>query len=691
MVERTIRRFSSILSRVKTAEPAFDLAMGLVIGCLGGFGAVGFRYLIDFFQLIFWGQDGTVLSRIQEAGWGHILTVPVVGGALVGPLVYFLAREAKGHGVPEVMEAVALKGGIIRKRLVVVKSLASALSIGSGGSVGREGPIVHIGSAIGSAVGQVTGVTARHMRTFVGCGAAAGIAATFNTPIAGAIFANEVILGEFGIASFSPIVVASVAATVISRLFLGNYPAFTVPEYELASNWEFLGYAVLGLCAAPVAVSFIRMLYFSEDFFARLKFPEYAKPMLGGALIGLTAIFLPQVMGVGYDTIQPALNGRLAWSLLLVLLFSKMLATSITLGSGGSGGIFAPSLFLGSALGGVIGWLFHWLFPGSTAGPGAYSLVGMGSLVAGTTHAPITAMLIIFEMTSDYKIILPLMISCVIASKLSSWLCPESIYTMKLARRGVSLSGGREVNIMRSLRVADVMQENPKCFREDTPLDEMLPEMIASEQFQFPILDKSGRFLGVVSLSDVRSVLFEEPFVKRLFVAMDILDVNYPTVTSDDNLLEAVKKFDSLSKNQIPVVSPRDRGVLLGMISRQDVFTAYNKEVVRRETVRELATEINRASREGASAEVAGYVIAEVTAPRSFVGRSIRDIDIRNRYNCVVLSVKEGRGSGEAQRDEARISLVPSPDTVIAPGAILVVMGPRKAVEELKRLEREGR
>ena len=325
-----------------------------------------------------------------------------------------------------------------------MKSLASAISISTGGSVGREGPIVQIGSAIGSTLGQMLKVSQDRMRTLVGCGAAAGIAATFNAPIAGSMFALEVILGDFGLATFSPIVISSVVATAVSRAFLGDIPAFIVPVYELVSVWEFPIYMGLGLFCAVVGVTFTRVLYRVEDLFDDFKFPEYLKGIIGGSILGVTGLFFPEILGVGYGGIDLALMQKLAWWVLLLLIVIKILATSITIGSGGSGGIFAPSLFLGAMAGGFFGAVVHQWFPTVTASPGAYSIVGMGALVSATTHGPLSAMLILFEMTGNYKIILPLMLSCILATIFAGILKKDSIYTLKLARRGVNIREGKD-------------------------------------------------------------------------------------------------------------------------------------------------------------------------------------------------------------------------------------------------------
>jgi CIC family chloride channel protein len=504
--------------------------LATLVGLAGGFGAIGFRYLIGFIQSIAYGAGGSLLELAPQTPWYLRVWIPAIGGMVVGPLVYFLAREAKGHGVPEVMEAVALKSGIIRKRIVIIKSLASAISIGTGGSVGREGPIVQIGSAIGSSMGQVLRVSEDRIRTLVGCGAAAGIAATFNAPVAGSMFALEIILGDFGLATFSPIVISSVVSTAVSRHFLGDSPAFIVPAYQLVSAWELPLYVILGFFCALVATVFTTVLYRSEDFFDHLKFPGYLKALLGGLMLGVMGLRFPHILGVGYAAIDMALMQELVWWLLLLLVGLKILATSITIGSGGSGGIFAPSLFMGAMAGGFFGTLVHHLFPEVTASPGAYSIVGMGAVVSGTTHGPLSAILILFEMTGDYKIILPLMITCIMSSLASGQILTDSIYTLKLARRGVNIRAGKEVNVLRSIPVSEVMNPEVETILEKVTLGILAEKVSKSKYKSFPVVDQEGRLTGIVTHYDYREVVFDEN-LKDLVVVKELATSKVVTVS----------------------------------------------------------------------------------------------------------------------------------------------------------------
>ncbi|MGD2096796.1 MAG: chloride channel protein [Desulfobacterales bacterium] len=555
--------------------------LGIIVGLAGGFGAIGFRYLIGFFQSISYGSTGELLDLVSTVPWYLRIGIPAAGGLVVGPIVYFLAREAKGHGVPEVMEAVAMKYGIIRKRVVFIKTLVSAVCIGTGGSVGREGPIVQIGSAVGSTLGQMFKVSANRMKTLVGCGAAAGIAATFNAPIAGSMFALEIVLGEFSAATFSPVIISSVTATAISRHFLGDTPAFSVPAYKLVSAFEFPLYAIMGLFCALIGVAFTVVLYRGEDFFDYLKFPEYLKAVLGGLVLGAVGLLFPQILGIGYGAINLSLMQDLSWWLMFLLVIAKILATTITIGSGGSGGIFAPSLFLGSMAGGFFGEVVHYFFPAVTAPPAAYSIVGMGAVVAATTHGPLSAILILFEMTGDYKIILPLMITCIISRLIAGRLLKESIYTFKLIRRGIDIRAGREVNVLKSITVKDVMNPQVVTIPESLKLKEFAAKLSNTKYTSFPMVNDKNELTGVLSFLDYNSALFN-PDLQDLVVVKDLASRDVVAVSADDNIYNALEKITLKDFSILPVVSPNDSLQILGVLTRKDILDAYDRTVMKK-------------------------------------------------------------------------------------------------------------
>lgn len=421
-------------------------ALAFAVGIGSGLGAIGFRYLIKGFTWVFSGHaDPSALGHFTNPhlaflGPFVVLVVPVIGGLLYGPLVYRFAPEARGHGVPEVMLAVHSNEGRIRGRVPVVKSLASAICIGAGGSVGREGPIVQIGSAIGSALGQARRLAADDIRLLVACGAAGGIGATFNAPIAGVFFGLELILRRWDTRSFAMVTLAGLVATAVGRAAFGSDPFLTLPAFHLVSDWEYGLYLLLGLLAAIVGVVFIRVLYGLEDLADRLwRGPAWLRPAVGGVLLGLVLLALPEMYGVGYPVLEGAIAGNYVVGALIAFLCGKILATSLTMAIGGSGGVFAPSLFIGAMLGSAFGAGAHGLLPADTAAAGAYGLVGMAAVFAAAGRAPITAVLIVFELTGDYKIILPLMLAVIVATGLSHLLSADSIYTLKLRRRGIDI------------------------------------------------------------------------------------------------------------------------------------------------------------------------------------------------------------------------------------------------------------
>jgi CIC family chloride channel protein len=664
---------------LKYTEHSYMVLVAIAIGLLGGLGAVGFRECIRLFQAVAWQTDSVTLDYLRDLPiWWKVLT-PAVGGLIVGMIIVRFAAEAKGHGVPEVMEAVALRGGRIRPRVVLAKLVASGVSIASGGSVGREGPIVQIGSAIASSVGQWLRVGERRMRTLVGCGAAAGIAATFNAPVAGALFAVEIILGDFGVTQFSPIVISSVTATVVSRHFLGDFPAFEVPAYHLVSANELFAYGALGIIAGLVALVFVRTLYRAEDLFDKLTLPAVLKPAIGGVLIGIIAIRFPEIFGVGYEAINEALTGDLGWNLLLTLVVVKIVAVSLTIGSGGSGGIFAPSLFIGAMVGGAVGTVVHSLWPGMSGSPGAYALVGMGAVVAAGTHAPITAIVMIFELTGDYKIILPLMISSIIATLLATRLQKASIYTLKLLRRGVDIRGGYSASVLSHLTARDAMRTE---YAEVGRADQLMP--VISRFVERPgdtvlVTDADQRLLGVITLDDIRPLMTDPDLVRGLVIAEDMMRADgFPVFAPGDPLDEVMRRFGRY-RFMAPVV---DHGRLVGALWPQDVIESYNSEILKRDMASTMAVTVGNSPRTRALPGVRGMSMAEVPVPASFFGRSLGSLDIRNRFGVSLLLIKRKGDAGEQIVDE-----VPDADSVFQEGDVMLVLGNE---DRISRFERNG-
>ena len=667
--------------RAKMTEHLFMILVAIVIGILAGFSAILIRWLIKTISNISFSGPGSLLENIINAPWYWKLLVPALGGLIVGPIIYFFAPEAKGHGVPEVMEAILLKGGNIRPRVAVIKAIASAISIGTGGSVGREGPIVQIGSSLGSTIGQFFRVPTRRLKTLVGCGAAAGIAAAFNAPIAGALFAVEIILMDFAVAQFSPIVISSVMATVISHSYEGKFSAFHVPPYQYVSPYEIGFYFLLGAVTGLAAYLFIKLLYYLEDYFDnRLKIPGYYKPAIGGIGVGLIALAYPNVMGVGYGSINLALHGHLIWYVALILLFAKIVATSVTLGSGGSGGIFAPSLFMGAMVGLSFGWLAHTFFPSITAEPGAYALVAMGGLVAGTTRAPITAIIIVFELTNDYQIVLPLMVTCIISMIVSTKLTRESIYTLKLVLRNIGIKEGTEVNIMESIFVKDVYSKDVTTIHANDNFNLIVNKVIQGHGREFPVVDDNQNLIGVITVDMVKDFLFETETLGNVLIATDILSTDVESVIPTDNCQVAIDKMRKKDYESLPVLENEKSKKVIGTIRIKDIQEAYNKEVERRDITSTLASSITMSKKEPEIHFLEGYEIAEIVPPRSFVGKTIKELNVRARFGVDILSIKNN------ESESVQITAIPSPDYMIGAYDTLVVAGEIENINRLKNL-----
>ena len=553
--------------------------LALTVGTGAGLGAVAFRYLILWFTWLFSGHaDYSAAGHAAHPllpwlGSWFVVLAPVAGGLLYGTLIDRFAREARGHGVPEVMLAVAERGGRIRPQVAVIKSLASAICIGSGGSVGREGPIVQIGSALGSTLGQLLRVPESRLRLLVACGAAGGISATFNAPIAGVIFALELILRDFEAESFGVVVLASVVANVIGRAAFGTAAFLPLPPFALTSLREYVLYAGLGLCAALVGVTFIRVLYGLEDLSDRLwQGPEWLRPVAGGGVLGLLLLALPEMYGVGYPVLERAIRGEYVFGFLLVLLIGKIIATSLTIGIGGSGGVFAPSLFMGAMLGTAYGQLMHWALPENVGPAGAYGLVGMGAVFAAAARAPISAVIIIFELTGEYQIILPLMFAVALAAGIGNLLSRDTIYTLKLWRRGIDLARGRGPNLMQLLRVGEAMQPVPKAVDQDRPLSEVAARFADEGIEALPVVDPDGRYRGTVLAREVEQSLRDN--------ASDITAGNAaretPTLAASQTLEEALVELVRSNAPGLPVVDAAHR-TLVGWLNHRDVLRLYSE------------------------------------------------------------------------------------------------------------------
>lgn len=574
-------------------EPTALILMGALVGVVAGFATVAFVELVRGINSLVWEWSFGFSDVVPENAldnpdqFPHPTWYPLAAVAVGMVIVVFLVRRlsplAGGHGVPQVMEAVARRGGLMRARVGWVKLLASSVNIGFGGSVGKEGPIVQVGAAFGSALGRTFGMHGRAVRTLVGCGSAAGIAAVFNAPIGGVMFALEIIIGSYSLSAFAPVLIASVAGSVTARRLMGEESAFAIPEslregLSLVTPWEMGAYVLLGLLFGVLSVGFTRTLYFIEDGAHRWRVSPWVKAVVAGLGVGAAGLILPQVLGEGHHTMTAALisdNATMTWKLLLALGLVKTLATALTLGGGGSGGVFAPSLFVGAMFGGVFGMFLDMLFPGQVAGFGAYALAGMAALLAGTAHAPMTAILLLFEMSDNYLLILPLMTASVLSTVVASRLMPDSIYTLPLSRRGILLRDHQDTALLRRLRVGDAMHRPTDTIAETMTFDRVVRRLLHSEQHDFPVVDAEGRLTGAISLGHVREFLRDDNLDHLLLAG----DCAHPVTTLHpaDTLLHAMDVLEGEEEHEVHVVV---NNRLVGSLSQAGVMRTYRRALM---------------------------------------------------------------------------------------------------------------
>ncbi|MEA3465841.1 MAG: chloride channel protein [Thermodesulfobacteriota bacterium] len=557
------------------------LLVAALIGLVTGTLAVAFRYLLQQSIQLFWTQSYDVVAATALMPWYQIMLIPVCGGLLLGPIVEFFAPETRGAGVSEVIESVVMREGDIRHRTTLMKMFSTLLSLGCGASVGREGPVVHIGSSVGSSLAQLLRMSPEWKRVFLACGASAGIAATFNAPMTGMLFAAEIILVDFQVNYLSQIAVSAVTATVVSHHFLGSFPAFNVPHFQLLSYWEIPLYLALGLLAGLLSILFIRSISKVEDLFEAATVPRWLRPAIGGVVVGGLAVFCPRALGVGYLAINQVLDAELLPVLMLTILAAKFISTTCSVGAGFSGGIFAPSLVMGGLLGGVFGSVLHGFAPEYVANFPVYGLVGMAAMVSGTTLAPITAIFTIFELTYNFEIILPLMTSCIASLVVVQTFYGLSIYETRLVRKGVKIVRGRDITLLRSLRVAQYMDVDYQQVVEGLPLGKLVALAQESQYPHFVVVNDQQQMVGMLSMRDLKACFGEMGELCELVLAAEIMTRDVLTITQDQNLETAFELFEGKHISTLPVVDVTDKRRVVGILKKSTLIHAYNQNILK--------------------------------------------------------------------------------------------------------------
>ena len=564
------------------------LVLAVIMGAVAAYLAIAFREIYLFIQGLSFGTFAdTLFSHAETLPAWQIVLVPAAGGLLVGLFIHYLVPGRRPHGVSDVMSAVALRSGRMGLREGLGAAFVSAASIGVGASVGREGPVVHLGAAVCARIARSLKLSRSLTINLLGCGVAAAIAASFNAPIAGTFFALEVIIGHYALTAFAPIVLASVTGTIIARAQFGDFPAFVIPANAIVSPLEFPAFALLGIISAAMAIILMRSISLASSLSDRtvekLSVPRWILPMVGGALVGVIALAFPQVLGVGYGTTDAALqgNGSLQLWLLLALLVAKTAAVAISLGAGFGGGVFSPSLFLGAMLGGAFGIIATQAFPDLSSGHSAYTLVGMAAVAGSVLGAPISTILIVFELTRDYSVTVAVMVAVAISSVLTQQIFGGSFFLWQLDRRGVNLRRGRETGLLAETHVGDVMTTMAfSSVPPSMPIDALREKLQTAPHGLLFVVEEEGALVGTITLSDMSDAAFDRS-VDGLINAIDVTRTHPPVLTPGTDLDAALKLMEDVHEEHIAVVENKENLKLVGVVNEVEVMLAYNRALMR--------------------------------------------------------------------------------------------------------------
>jgi CIC family chloride channel protein len=634
------------------AEGARLLVLAMVVGALGGGAGLGFRWLADVLTGIVWGPGPDLAVTVAASPKPWRVMVPAIGGLVAGLILYVGSRFAARERGWDLLEAVVLRDGVLHAGPTVVKALSSLATVASGGAVGREGPIVLLSSTMASVAGRLLGVSTRHLRILVGCGVAAGISAAYNTPIGAALFTMEIIFGSFALEVFSPLVVASVVATFLARAMYGNEPLFTVHAVELGRPVELLACVLLGVLAGLVAALFLQALRSAAAFFRRVDLlPQPVVMAVVGVLLGLSLLAYPELVGNGREAVEHLFDSQFGLRHALALLGLRLLLTPLTVGSGAVGGVFTPTLFVGAMLGNAFGLVLQ---PWGGVDPRAFAVVGMACLLAGTTHAPLTSVVMVFEMTLDYSAVVPMLLGAAVASVVATAFSRDSIYTEALRRK----SARSEPRLLRLLTVRDVMRQEQITVGPDVPLPKLIERLLAGRRNHLYVVDGDGRFLGGVSLHDANRELMQGN--QRQATSGDLLVKTFETTVPDEPINKVLDRFARLNAERLPVVDDFKTRKLVGTVARRDILSVISLDLMQRPT-----TVVDLAVAQDEEA-------VEIDVPPACVGQTVADCDLAGRYDVALLTIRRnGRW------------LLPEADTELKAGDRLLVTGQPERLAEV--------
>ncbi len=671
------RRFQEWLSKFAFPNYTIFSIFAIIMGAVAGLAAVLFHDAVELLNEFFFSQS---FSQLFFIGSGIVIIIPVIGMLIQAIMIILSPDTAKRKGVSEVIKAVAIRGGYIPFRTTLFHFVAPAVCIGTGGTVGPEGPAAQLGGGLASKLSNIWGLSDSRKRIFTAAGAGAAIAAIFNTPLGGIFFALEIILlNDFQTTTFSALILASVTASAISRILLGNESIFHFQHQAFTDYSQLWLFIVLGVFAGLISLLFIRYSTFLQRLFKKkiLKtIPQWLAMAIVGILVGLAGYFYRDILGIGYSAINEMLSNSLGWKLVLILMVLKFLLVPLILHSGGFGGLFAPSLFIGAAFGFLFAYFFNSI--GIETNFTIMILVSMGAVLGGINTIPISAILIIFEMTKDYSFILPLMLAVIVSTTIVQMSIKGSIHIKHLEEQGFKIVSGREVNILKKLRVSDVPLKEIELINEKTPLPKIVQKLIASTHDTFYVNNDKGKIIGTITESEIRPIMTDYDSLKNVLVARDVMKPMVVTVNYHDDLDSVLRLLTKYNVDQLPVTKDN---MIIGSILRRDILELYNRESLKENLADGITHELSTIDETG-TAKIGGYIIREIPVTDAIVGKTLIELRIRNKYGIEILLIKRKKFFVEDEEDSE--IKTPNPNLALESGDVLVVFGEESKIKKFE-------
>lgn len=669
------RKLRHLLEKLKISEDMFIIILAFFLGIIVGFTAIGIRSLIISLSNFLFPGTGSISDNITNSEWYNRLLIPILGSIILVPLYYFF-NESKGISFHSILSAMLFRGGRIIPRTVITKSLATSITLSSGASAGRETPIIQVAASIASTLGQLFKLTGDKLRIIVACGVAAGISAAFNTPIAGAVFVVEVLAIELPFSRFSAIITASLMGAITSKLFDPYSLGLFIPEYSVSSYSEYFLFPLLGVLCGIFSFLFVRSLFYTEFWFSKkVKIKPFLTPVIGGVFIGITAVFFPQVAGIGYDTVQNIiLSNSVVWHFILLIIILKIIATSVTLSSGGSGGSVSPAIFIGA----LVGFLFYLavvgLFPSFKINAGGFILAGMSGLIAGATRAPITAIIIFFEMSGNIYLVIPLFLTSVFSFFVTSKICSQSVFTFKLKLSNVNLQKGIDLNILKRLKISEVYNKEFESVNVSDNFNVIVSKLLHNKNQDLTVIDSRGEIRGVIIANDLKGSVEDKENLQQLLNAGELAITGFTPVTLHDDCFEALKTMHKFDLEILPVIDEISKRII-GIVNSKDIITSYYKKVETIELINDIAGNMVLKDEFNALHLKIGFTITEVVPPLCMVGSSIRQLNLFEKFKIEVLAIKSNKN------DTAEITANFSDDYILGEKDSLVIGGDARNIK----------